>query len=115
MTSARFTATFALLGILVACSLNAFWSLFERAIQTNHHYIPILKGTLLLFPAFIGSIAISGTNYWGLETIALVGINGVFYAMAGLLVWLGLRKHTAYFAILFLICVALVAGVWALH
>lgn len=115
MSMVRFAAVFALLGLLVACSLNAFWSLFESSIQANHYYFPVLKGTLLLFPAFIGTMAISGTTYWGLETIALIGMNGVFYAIVGLLAWLGLRKHTAYFAILFLIYVALVGGIWALH
>jgi hypothetical protein len=115
MSTTRFAAAFALLGVLVACSLNAVWSLFERSIQASHYYFLILKGTLLLFPAFIGTIAISGTKYWGLESIALIGMNGVFYAIVGLLVWLGLRKHRAYFAVLFLIYVAFIGGVWALH
>lgn len=115
MSVRRFTAIFALIGVLIACSLNVIWSLFERSIDAGLHYDAFLKGTLLLFPASIGTIAISGANYWNLDHFVLIGMNGVLYALAGLLVWLGLRKHRAFLALGGLLYAVLVAAVWTLH
>jgi hypothetical protein len=93
MSVSRFTAVFALVGVLLAFILNAFWSLFERSIHAGHYYSPIYKGTLLLFPPSIGTIAISGASYCSPEHFVLIGLNGVFYAIFGLLAWLGLRAY----------------------
>ena len=111
---ARFVAAFAAVGVLVGIFLNAFWSFYERAIPT-HYYVPILKGTLLLFPASIGTVAISGANYWSRDHFLLIGMNGVFYAIVGLVVWLGLRKHGAFLALGAVLYAALVVAVWTLR
>lgn len=96
MSAGRFTAAFALVGVLVAVSVNAFWSLFERSIYDGHHYSLIFKGTLLLFPPSIGTMAISGATYWSSDHLALIGANGVLYASIGILVWLGLKRHRVF-------------------
>ena len=52
MSAGRFTAAFAVVGVLIAVCVNALWSLFEHSIYAGHHYLPISKGSLLLFPPF---------------------------------------------------------------
>src|SRR5882672_8041960 len=108
--AARFVALFAAIGIVIAALLNAFWWMYERSLP-HDYYVPILKGTLVLFPASIGTIAIGGANYWSVDHFVLIGMNGVVYAIGGLLVWLGFRKHRAFFAFGLLLFAALVGAV----
>lgn len=115
MSAGRFIAVFAFSGVLVAFVLNAFWSLFERSIHAGHYYFPVLKGTLLFFPASIGTIAIGGATYWSLAHFVLIALNGVFYAVFGLLVWLGLRRHGGFLALGVVLYAAFVVAVWSLN
>jgi hypothetical protein len=110
MSASRFTAAFASVGVLMAVCVNALWSLFEHSIYAGHYYLPIFKATLLLFPPSIGTMAISGASYWSSDHFALIGANGILYAIVGILVWLGLKRHRVFFVPVIAILVALI---WA--
>jgi hypothetical protein len=93
-----FIAVFGAIGIAVATTINAFWSIFERALP-SYYYLPVFKATLVLFPAFIGTMAISGASYWSAASFGLIALNGVIYAAVGLMTWLGLRKSRLIFVL----------------
>jgi hypothetical protein len=113
-TLVRFMTIFAAIGIVVALVINAFWSIYERTLPSGD-YLPLFKATLVLFPASIGTMAISGTSYWSAGTFGLIGLNAIIYAVVGLLTWLGLRRNKSFFVLEFLLFIVFLGAIWTLH
>jgi hypothetical protein len=102
MKAIRFSAASGAVGIAVGLSINLLWYLFEHSVPLSYHS-RMLKATLLLFPPAIATIAISGATYWNVDHLVLIAFNGVFYAILGFVLWLGLYNNRAYFALVALI------------
>ncbi len=110
-----FAAGFGVVGASVALALNALWWIFERSISSDSIYTLALKATLFLFPASIGTIAISGSSYWDAAHFALIALNAIFYLGIGVLTWLGLRRSKVYFVCEGVIVIALIGWIVMLH
>ena len=95
----RFVGMFAAVGLLVPVVFRVMWHFLEQSKDLDVQ-IAAEKLTLLLWPTSIVTLAASPEP--GVETglflISLVA-NVVFYAFLGLLIWLGLRKHAAFFVL----------------
>lgn len=105
---------FASIGVCLALAVNLFWSTYKSAIPAVY-YLPTFKASLLLFPAYIGSLAQSGASYWSAGMLGLIALNGITFAGIGLLTWLGLRKNKTFFILEAVVVAVFVGAVWTLH
>jgi len=101
-------------GGIVAIIFNCFWQLVEHHISIGLHIV-LIKFTLMFFPLSIGYMAISGSNYWALDSVALTVMNALLYGFLGILAWLGYAKNGFFYYVLGGVIAALWFTVALLH
>ena len=106
MPASIFVAGFAALGLAIALCFKVLSPLLTTADSIYY----ATQAALILFPSSILNLAASPDDPGGANKLFLLsmGLNIVLYGAIGLLLWLGRRKHVAYFALL----VALLVGIW---
>lgn len=95
----KFTAIFAFVGFLVPLVFRAMWHFFNQSRNLDVHVVAE-KLMLLLWPTSLMTLPASPEP--GFETklfLLSLAANVIIYAVLGMLVWLGLRKHIGFFAI----------------
>jgi hypothetical protein len=92
---ARFVGGFAAVGAAVAVLVNIAASLSEKNLSFPSDTIGT-KIALMLFPPWIGGMAIEGTSYWDPVFFELAALNAALYAFLGFMTWLGIKKHRAF-------------------
>lgn len=106
MTFTRFTTIFAAVGLLVPLIFRVVWHFLNQSTNLNVHDIAE-KLMLLLWPTSLMTLPVSPEP--GFETkLFLISLmtNSVFYAVLGVLIWLGLQKHASFFALASLLVIA---------
>lgn len=99
MSISKFTAIFALVGFLVPLGFRILWSFLNQSTNLEIH-LTAEKLMLLLWPTSLMTLPVSPEP--GFETklfLLSLTANVIFYAVLGVLIWLGLRKHIGFFAI----------------
>lgn len=99
MSFLKFTTIFSLAGFLFPILIRAIWIIIDQNGNINLS-TGFQKITFLLWPTFL--MAIPSSQKPGFETqLFLISLcaNVIFYTIIGVLLWLGLRKHTIYFFI----------------
>lgn len=99
MTLPKFTAIFAVAGLMVPVVFQAVWYFVDRSANLKAGVI-VQYAMLVLWPTSLMTLPTSPDP--GFETHAfLISViaNVVIYAVLGALIWLGLRKHVIFFAL----------------
>lgn len=95
---AGIVAIFSLGGLLIPFLFRVIWHFLDRSVHSDLQFI-VFKLMLLLWPtslmAFVSTQESVAENTYFLFSMAA---NVIFYAILGALVWLGWRKHGAFFA-----------------
>lgn len=90
---------FSLSGLLIPLLFRAIWHFLEYGSNPDTQLI-VFQLMLLLWPTSL--MAFASSQEPGVETtffLFSMAANVIFYAVLGVLVWLGLRRHAAFFAI----------------
>lgn len=107
MTLAKFTATFATVGLLVPVAFRVLWHFIDQSVSLTTS-IMVQTIMLVLWPTSLWMLAASPDTAFENELFLYSVIsNVVVYALLGLLIWLGLRIHIAFFALAGILLVAL--------
>ena len=99
MSFLKFTAIFSFAGLSIPIIILSIWNFIDKSKNIDLSTI-FQKITLLLWPTFV--MTIPSSQEPGVETkifLFSLSANIIFYTIIGMLFWLGLRKHTAYFFI----------------
>jgi hypothetical protein len=99
MSIRKFTAIFALVGFLVPLVFHTAWNFLNQSTSLDVQIIAE-KIMLVVWPTSLMTLPASPEP--GFETklfMLSLGANVIVYAVLGVLVWLGLRKHIAFFAV----------------
>lgn len=106
MSVSIFVAGFATLGLAISLCFKVISPWLTSADSIYY----ATNAALVLFPSSVLNLAAPPDDPGGANKLFLLsmGLNVALYGIIGLLVWLGRRKHPAYFVLL----VALLVGIW---
>ena len=99
MSFLKFTTIFSFAGFLFPILIRIIWNFIDKSKNIDLS-ITFQKITLLLWPTFL--MVLPSSQEAGVETkffLVSLGANVIFYTILGMLFWLGLRRHIAYFFI----------------
>lgn len=98
MSFARIIAIFSLSGLIIPFLSRVVWHFLDYSPYFDMQRI-VFKLQLLLWPTSVMMLAAANPQMEPEIFLFSMAANVVFYVLLGTLVWLGLRKHGAFFAI----------------
>lgn len=103
---ARLIAIFSLSGLIIPLLSRVVWHFLDYSPYFDMQFM-VFKLQLLLWPASVMMLAAATPQVETGIFLFSMTANVILYAILGILFWLGLRKHHAYFAVAGILLIAM--------